>query len=195
MQPLDHLWEMMKTTSRLVLGFFFCVAVSAEENIVVFEVGSGDPAFTQLKADSFANKAIRNSAYLHFTNKTSFKSCWQKYINNKEIKIGTTGVNLKVLSRNSNFYQYELRFDPKKFSITGASREQFLEFCNNESNYKNEPKILTQKYDAPNNEQPSNNNDAFDAIEVKIIFDENSITDGLVVIPTQITSEDTQIDY
>ena len=87
MQPLDHLWEMMKTTSRLVLGFFFCVAVSAEENIVVFEVGSGDPAFTQLKADSFANKAIRNSAYLHFTNKTSFKSCWQKYINNKEIKI------------------------------------------------------------------------------------------------------------
>ena len=34
-----------------------------------------------------------------------------------------------------------------------------------------------------------------DGIEVKIIFDENSITDGLVVIPTQITSEDTQIDY
>ena len=39
------------------------------------------------------------------------------------------------------------------------------------------------------------NNDALDGIEVKIIFDENSITDGLVVIPTQITSEDTQIDY
>ena len=37
MQPLDHLWEMMKTTSRLVLGFFFCIAVSAEENIVVLK--------------------------------------------------------------------------------------------------------------------------------------------------------------
>ena len=129
MQPLDLRWEMMKTIFKLLFFVATSPILLADSEKIIFDVGAGDPAFTQLRADSFANKVIRNSAYLAYTKDTSLKDCWLQYIKNKDISINTKGTSLKILSRDSDFYKYELVFNPESLVINGASKEQFLNYC------------------------------------------------------------------
>lgn len=195
MQPLDLRWEMMKTIFKLLFFVATSPILLADSEKIIFDVGAGDPAFTQLRADSFANKVIRNSAYLAYTKDTSLKDCWLQYIKNKDISINTKGTTLKILSRDSDFYKYELAINPESLVINGASKEQFLNYCKtgsqNQSKNNTNPNLVSK----PSTSSTIEDEDLINSIEVKIIFDEKSITDGLLTIPSQITSEDTQIDY
>lgn len=195
MQLLDLRWEMMKTIFKLLFFVASSPILLADSEKIIFDVGAGDPTFTQLRADSFANKVIRNSAYLAYTKDTSLKDCWLQYIKNKDISINTKGTSLKILSRDSDFYKYELAFNPESLVINGVSKEQFLNYCKtgsqNQSMNNTNPNLVSK----PSTSSTIEDEDLINSIEVKIIFDEKSITDGLLTIPSQITSEDTQIDY
>jgi hypothetical protein len=185
----------MKTIFKLLFFVASSPILLADSEKIIFDVGAGDPTFTQLRADSFANKVIRNSAYLAYTKDTSLKDCWLQYIKNKDISINTKGTSLKILSRDSDFYKYELAFNPESLVINGVSKEQFLNYCKtgsqNQSMNNTNPNLVSK----PSTSSTIEDEDLINSIEVKIIFDEKSITDGLLTIPSQITSEDTQIDY
>ena len=178
----------MKTIFKPLLFVLAWPAVAAPVQ-VVFEVPSADPSFTQLKADAFANRTMRDKAYLALTDQESLGPCWMAYLNNREISIKTEGRELAIRSKTTSVATYELTFDPSSFEIGGATQDEFLGFC--EQLERGElPKASAQA------EQPAEPITAEDTaktgIEVNIVWEGSPSEGGM---PAQITSEDTDIDY
>lgn len=182
-------WAMMKTIFKPLLLLLLAWPAAAAPVQVVFEVPSDDASFTQLKADAFANRTMRDKAYLALTDEESLAPCWVAYLNNREVSIKTEGRELAIRSKTTSVATYELTFDPSHFEIDGATQSEFLDFCTRLERGEL-PKATAQA------EQPAGPITAEDAaqtgIEVNIVWEGSPSEGGM---PTQITSEDTDIDY
>jgi len=128
------LWETMKTTFSLFLVLLPFLLFS-EEITKRFEVknyGQG-AGFADLEATNIANKTIVNYSYLLFLNKKKdskiFSSCWKEYLVNKKIKIDITDSSYQLLFETNDSFVYEVKLDPTKIKILGATRDSFLNFC------------------------------------------------------------------
>ena len=178
----------MKTIFKPLLLVLAWPAVAAPVQ-VIFEVDSSDPSFTQLKADAFANRTMRDKAYLALSDEEALASCWMTYLTNREVGIKTQGRELSIRSRTASVATYELTFDPLEFEISGVTRGEFLEFCSElERDQLAGPAVRTVQPSEPTPAEDSQQS----AIEVNIVW-EGSLSEG--DMPKQITSEDTDIDY
>lgn len=128
------LWEMMKTIFSLSLALLTFLLFS-EEITKRFEVknyGQG-AGFAELEATNIANKMIVNYSYLLFLNKKMdskiLTSCWKEYLVNKKIKIDITDSSYQLLFETNDSFVYEVKLDPTKIKIFGATRDSFLNFC------------------------------------------------------------------
>ena len=87
-----------------------------------FEI-SKKTSFPYAQATAEANKIIVENAYLNFDDKSNrAKSCWLKYLKNREIKLEISGSFLEKLNHSNSFYR--VSFDPSK-----------IEFSEDHSNY------------------------------------------------------------
>ena len=181
-------WATMKTIFKPLL-FLLAWPAAAAPVQVIFEVPSDDPSFTQLKADAFANRTMRDKAYLALTDEESLAPCWMAYLNNREISIKTEGRELAIRSKTTSVATYELTFDPSNFEISGATQDEFLGFC--EQLERGELQKAAAQAEQP--AEPIIAEDtAQTGIEVNIVWEGSPSERGM---PTQITSEDTDIDY
>ena len=181
-------WATMKTIFKPLL-FLLAWPAAAAPVQVVFEVPSDNASFTQLKADAFANRTMRDKAYLAFTDQESLGPCWTAFLNNREVSIKTEGRKLAIRSKTTSVATYELTFDPSNFEISGATQDEFLGFC--EQLERGELPKATAQAEQP--VKPTTGEDTPQTgIEVNIVWEGSPSERGM---PTQITSEDTDIDY
>ena len=84
----------MKRTFKLLALILMPSAVAAPVQMA-FEVKSSDPSVAQLQADAFANRTMRNKAYLALTDDDALAPCWMTYISNREVQIKTHNLRFK----------------------------------------------------------------------------------------------------
>jgi hypothetical protein len=179
---------MMKRTFKLLALILMPSAVAAPVQMA-FEVKSSDPSVAQLQADAFANRTMRNKAYLALTDDEALAPCWMTYISNREVQIKTEGRDLRIQERKSSKIIYELTFDPSHFEISGVAQQDFLDFC---ADLDVDPSARVPGGELHAPAEKIAKDASKNAIEVNIIWEGSTYKGGM---PRQITSEDTELDY
>ena len=178
----------MKRTFKLLALILMPSAVAAPVQMA-FEVKSSDPSVAQLQADAFANRTMRNKAYLALTDDEALAPCWMTYISNREVQIKTEGRDLRIQERKSSKIIYELTFDPSHFEISGVAQQDFLDFC---ADLDVDPSARVPGGELHAPAEKIAKDASKNAIEVNIIWEGSTNKGGM---PRQITSEDTELDY
>ena len=178
----------MKRTFKLLALILMPSAVAAPVQMA-FEVKSSDPSVAQLQADAFANRTMRNKAYLALTDDDALAPCWMTYISNREVQIKTEGRDLRIQERKSSKIIYELTFDPSHFEISGVAQQDFLDFC---ADLDVDPSARVPGGELHAPAEKIAKDASKNAIEVNIIWEGSTNKGGM---PRQITSEDTELDY
>lgn len=178
----------MKRTFKLLALILMPSAVAAPVQMA-FEVKSSDPSVAQLQADAFANRTMRNKAYLALTDDEALAPCWMTYISNREVQIKTEGRDLRIQERKSSKIIYELTFDPSHFEISGVAQQDFLDFC---ADLDVDPSARVPGGELHAPAEKIAKDASKNAIEVNIIWEGSTYKGGM---PRQITSEDTELDY
>ena len=178
----------MKRTFKLLALILMPSAVAAPVQMV-FEVKSSDLSVAQLKADAFANRTMRNNAYLALSDDEAMAPCWMTYISNREVQIKTQGRDLRIQERRSSQVIYELTFDPSHFEISGVAQQDFLDFC---ADLDVDPLARDPEGELQAPAETIVKDASKNAIEVNIIWEGSTNKGGM---PRQITSEDTELDY
>ena len=178
----------MKRTFKLLALILMPSAVAAPVQMA-FEVKSSDPSVAQLQADAFANRTMRNKAYLALTDDEALAPCWMTYISNREVQIKTEGRDLRIQERKSSKIIYELTFDPSHFEISGVAQQDFLDFC---ADLDVDPLARVPEGELQAPAETIVKDASKNAIEVNIIWEGSTYKGGM---PRQITSEDTELDY
>ena len=125
----------MKTIFKILLLFLSLNLYS--ENIIVksFEIENRNQqiSFVNAKASALANRVIRDNAYLFFIDLKDdnkfYKSCWKKYIVNRNLSIDVKDNRHKLIKKTRNIYLFEVYLEPSKIKVKGITRNSFKNFC------------------------------------------------------------------
>lgn len=130
-----HQVVMMKTIFNICIFLFTLTLTSQELFRSEFQIKNTGQNLGALKAQASAksNRIIRDNAFLAFISlnqlNSELKSCWEKLLINKEIKIIAKSTSIKQLSADERAFTYQITFDPKKISISNFSLETFRKKC------------------------------------------------------------------
>ena len=113
----------MKRTFNLILIIFSSVSLTAEYSFD-FKIDES-LEFPNAQARAEANKIIIENAYLgYYKESLNKKNCWQKYLNNKKIKLEIKQSRVETIDFSQRLYR--VSFDPNK-----------IDFDHDHSNYIN----------------------------------------------------------
>ena len=125
----------MKTIFNIL--FLFLSLNLYSENIIVksFEIENRNQqiSFVNAKASALANRVIRDNAYLFFIDLKEdnkfYRSCWMKYIINRNFSIDVKDNRHKLIKKTRNIYFFEVYLDPAKIKVRGITGNSFKNFC------------------------------------------------------------------
>lgn len=124
---------MMKTTSNLLIFFFF-IAFYANAHDIYFEIEDKNQSYSILNLESSAKakKIIRNNAYLSFarvSENKNYSDCWLDFIKNRKISISSSKNSFYLVGQMNKKYLFKIDFDPSMIKISNGDQNNFLKFC------------------------------------------------------------------
>lgn len=124
---------MMKTTSNLLIFFFF-IAFYANAHDIYFEIEDKNQSYSILNLESSAKakQIIRNNAYLSFarvSENKNYSDCWLDFIKNRKISISSSKNSFYLVGQMNKKYLFKIDFDPSMIKISNGVQNNFLKFC------------------------------------------------------------------